>query len=102
MAGKIPGGLAVEGMTKDQVRLAVGNPATVEKLDGQDAWIYFGNGLSETSAFNTYSSPSTSASDRDRNFTESENFLASRKVTKTTVFFHGDRAVRTQISEERR
>ena len=38
--GEIMGGNAVDGMTKEQVELAMGSPTTLEKIDGQDAWIY--------------------------------------------------------------
>jgi hypothetical protein len=54
LAGKIPDGDAVAGMTKEQVRLAMGaDPDQFTKIDGQDAWVYLyytggGAGLSES------------------------------------------------------
>jgi hypothetical protein len=41
LAGKVPDGNAVAGMTKEEVRLAMGaDPDQFTKIDGQDAWVY--------------------------------------------------------------
>ena len=40
ITGAIPAGAAVQGMTKEQVSLALGRPKRIEKNNGQDVWIY--------------------------------------------------------------
>lgn len=76
--GKVPGGGAVEGMTQEQVRLAIGNPATFEKINGEDAWIYPHERLREISTRDDFISPADE---------------------KMTIFFHGDRAEYAQITD---
>jgi outer membrane protein assembly factor BamE (lipoprotein component of BamABCDE complex) len=86
--GKIPGGLAVDGMTKEEVRLAVGSPAKVESFDGGEAWVY----LQETFLNGNAGSASNPISGE----------LGARQMMneKTTVFFQGNRATHAQISTE--
>ena len=90
--GKIPGGLAVDGMTKEQVRLAIGNPVSVERYNGGEAWIYLHEKMSGNTppGQETASRPGPDAMGPRH-----------RKNEKTTIFFQGDRATHTQISEER-
>src|SRR5260221_2234222 len=39
VSGKVPSGDAVAGMTREQVKMAMGGgPATLDKIDGPDAW----------------------------------------------------------------
>jgi hypothetical protein len=94
--GKAPGGLAVEGMTKEQVRLALGNPTTLEHFNEGDAWIYAhespadGPAEKEDSGMGGRGSKKAGAS-----------AARAMMVEKTTIFFHGDRATQAQISKER-
>ena len=76
-AGKVPGGSAVEGMTQEQVRLAIGVPTTFEKINGEDAWIYDHERFSEISTRNDFT---------------------ARADEKMTIFFRGDRAGYAQIT----
>ena len=76
--GKVPGGGAVEGMTQEQVRLAIGNPSTFEKINGEDAWIYPHERLLEIGT--------------------RTDFTATAEE-KMTIFFRGDRAAYAQITD---
>jgi len=95
--GKIPGGDAVAGMTKEQVKLAMGSPATFDKINGEDVWIYVGERPSETNSL--YSPPSSM--DSHRSFTETSDFAAFYTKVRTAIHFKGDRAVYAQITEAR-
>src|SRR5215207_4438195 len=68
--GTIPGGSAVEGMTKDQVTLAVGNPTRVEKFNGGVVWIYVRQRFVDMSPEEDRGSAFGSGSNSQRNFTE--------------------------------
>src|SRR3569623_2003040 len=37
---KVPAGFAVAGMSREEVRMALGDPTTYDKVNGEDAWIY--------------------------------------------------------------
>jgi outer membrane protein assembly factor BamE (lipoprotein component of BamABCDE complex) len=102
VTGKVPGGLAVDGMTKEQLRIAVGNPTKVESFNGQDAWVYVQQRFLEVSPRDDPGSQFGSGANSQRNFTETANLGPRPSVTEvTTIFFHGDRATHTQISHER-
>jgi hypothetical protein len=102
ITGTIPGGSAVEGMSKEQVRLAMGNPARLEKFNGQDVWVYVRQKFLEISPGDDPSSVYGSGPNAQRNFTETANLGPRPSVNEvTTVFFHGDRATHTQIALER-
>lgn len=75
--GKIPGGSAVGGMTQEQVRMAIGNPSTFEKINGEDAWVY---------DHETFPAIGT------------KDDFASTANQKMTIFFRGDRAEYAQIT----
>lgn len=77
LEGKVPGGSAVDGMTQEQVRMAIGNPSTFEKINGEDAWVY------DHERF-----PAINSKD---DFTSTAN-------QKMTIFFKGDRAEYAQIT----
>ena len=101
--GTIPGGSAVEGMTKDQVRLAVGNPTRVEKFNGRDVWIYVHQRFVDVSPGEDRGSAFSSGSNNQRNFTETAHLGPRTSFNEvTTIFFDGDRATHTQITRERR
>jgi outer membrane protein assembly factor BamE (lipoprotein component of BamABCDE complex) len=92
VSGKIPGGLAVEGMSKEQVRLAVGNPARVEKIGGREGWVYVREMGFESDA-GGHNSPMMPPGGGDPG-------PRRVRIEKTTVVFDGDRAIQAQIGEE--
>jgi len=102
LTGTIPGGLAVEGMTKEQVRLAIGNPTRLEKYNGQDVWIYVHQRFVDISPADDPHEQYNTGSNNQRNFTETANLGVRPSVNEvTTVFFNGERATQAQISRER-
>lgn len=101
--GNVPGGFAVGGMTKEQVRLAAGNPARVERFDGQEAWVYVHERFLDIDPHDDPGAKFGSASNNQRNFTETANLGPRPSANEvTTVFFKGDRATHTQLSQQRR
>ena len=103
ISGEIPGGNAVEGMTKEQVRLAVGNPTSVEKINGQDIWVYVREKSLETSPANDPSNIYGSGPNKQQNFTETAIIGPQPIIIEAKgVFFKGDRATITQIRRQRR
>jgi outer membrane protein assembly factor BamE (lipoprotein component of BamABCDE complex) len=101
ISGQVPGGLAVEGMTKEQIRLAIGDPARLDTLNGQSVWVYVRQRFLDISPGNDPGSKFGSGPSTQQNFTENTN-LGPRPSVKevTTIFFKGDRAVRAQLSRE--
>jgi len=104
VSGKIPSGDAVAGLTRAQVKLAMGgDPATFDKINGEDAWVYVHKKAVARDASEDagHAAPSSSF-DSNRSFTEAENFGPRTDVdVKTTIFFQGDRATHTQTTEEK-
>ena len=100
--GIIPGGGAVEGMGKEQIRLAVGDPARVEKFNGRDVWVYVHEHFVDMSPGDDPHAQYGSGPNNQRNFTETAN-LGPRPMIKdvTSIFFQGDRATHARISQER-
>ena len=89
LSGKIPGGMAAEGMTKDQVKLAVGSPKRLEQTGTGDVWVYVHERFLDISL------------NAQRNFTETANLGPRPSVRETArVFFRGDRATHVQIGRE--
>ena len=103
IAGRIPSGDTVAGMTHEQVTIAMGRaPSTFDKIDGQDVWIYVRSKSAELNVRDDFGYTSGSSFSSHRNFTKPEDIgpRADPKV-KTTIFFQGDRATRAQVIEER-
>lgn len=97
--GKVPGGGAVEGMTHEQVRLAIGNPTTFEKINGEDAWVYVRSHFVDISPGREANSAYGSGFNSQKNFTETARLGERPKENeKMTIFFHGDRAAYAQIA----
>jgi len=97
-SGKAPSGSAIEGMTKQQVQLALGRPATIETAGQQDVWTYVRETIAGNASSNLYNSAS--------GFGSTGNLMlhsGSQQTTieKTKVFFQGDRANLTEVSAER-
>ena len=100
--GEIPGGIAVEGMTKAQIRLAKGNPNRSEMLNGQDVWAYIHNRFTDILPADDSGPKFGSGSSNQKNFTETANSGVRPTINEvTSIFFNGDRATHAQISQER-
>ncbi len=97
--GRIPDGTAVAGMTQEQVKIAMGiEPAQYTKADGQDAWVYVQKRLSTTGI--TAIDPTIDRRDKRsrQSLMEGESHApADQALTKTTVYFQGDRATRAEV-----
>jgi outer membrane protein assembly factor BamE (lipoprotein component of BamABCDE complex) len=99
--GEIPGGVAVEGMTKEQIRLAIGDPTRLDTLNGQSVWVYVRQRFVDISPDKDSASQFGSGSFSQQNFTEKTNVGPRPSIKEvTTVFFNGDRATRAQLSRE--
>jgi hypothetical protein len=94
--GKMPGGSPVEGMTKEQVRLALGPPSRMN--GGGDVWVYVRERSPDMG-------PGQGAGGPGGNDPHAGNGPPGRPPMVnelTMVFFQKDRAMYTQISRERR
>lgn len=100
--GIIPGGGDVGGMSKGLIRLAAGDPARVEKVNGGDVWVYVRERLMDMSPGDDPHAQFGSGPNKQRNFTETAQ-LGPRPMIKevTSIFFQGDRATHAAISQER-
>jgi len=90
--GKMPAGTAVQGMTKEEVKIAIGAPAKTMKQNGQEVWVY------------TTGTSSLFVSDSDPNSVSNTmnlgNFENSPIPTQTTsIYFIGNRATFAKIEE---
>lgn len=93
----IPDGRAIAGMTKDEIRLAMGaDPAQFTRIDGVEAWVYVREKTNGTAS---------SSDDYDHPSLQTTGGLfdgpAYRITVHTTIFFEGDRATRADVSEEK-
>jgi hypothetical protein len=105
LAGTIKYADPVVGMTKEEIRLAMGSaPDKVETIDGEEVWTW----VKEKASIHGELSDPTSIDSVDagiqaeqrRNRTTSATAAPEKKQIKTTVYFHGDRANRAQIDED--
>ena len=101
-SGKIPNGDAVAGMTKEQVKLAMGeSPTTFDKFNGEDVWIYAHWKRLNTDSRNDFSYAGGSGFDTHRTLTETDDFRARSQVAgKTLIFFRSDQATHARITKE--
>lgn len=101
ITGKIPGGTAAAGMTKEQVRLAVGSPKRIKQASTGEAWVYVHQRFLDVSPRDETDAAFGAGPDRQRNFTETAHLGPRPSVTeKATVFFRGDRATHVVIGRE--
>lgn len=97
LRGKIPNGDAVAGMTRAQVKLAMGgDPTTFDKLGTDDVWIYVRKKAVGRESFDDERAGGSGLGN-SLSFTESVDFSPRVDVDlKTTIFFQGDRATHAQ------
>jgi hypothetical protein len=102
--GKIPSGDAVAGLTREQVKLAMGgDPTTFDKIGNEDAWIYIRKKAVGVEEFEEFSRTGSSRMESTHSYTQSSDFAPRVDVElKTTVFFKGDRATRALNTGENR
>ncbi len=98
--GKMPGGSAVEGMTKEQVQLAMGAPLRTN--GGGDVWVYVHERFVDISPVDDVGSTFGSGANDQRNFTEKTRLGPRPTINEvTTIFFENGRATLAQLSRER-
>ena len=102
--GTIPGGNAVAGMTREQVRIAMGSgPTTFDVIEGQDVWIYTRRKPLETDLAEDFGNSASSAFSGNRSMKKQKPAGRQMNPTvKTTIFFQGDRATHAQVTDGRR
>jgi outer membrane protein assembly factor BamE (lipoprotein component of BamABCDE complex) len=99
--GKIPSGDAVAGLTRDEIRLAMGGPPAVfDKFNGQETWSYL---KKNTAPLDPVPSGSGSSGSRSRPADlRTELGDADLNVNvRTTIFFQADRATRAEVTQEK-
>jgi hypothetical protein len=102
-SGKIPSGDAVAGLTHDEVRLAMnGAPATFDKINGEEAWIYLRKNTLPPDSIEAPRTPAGSSLNTHDAFSAPAPGLDVDGMVKTTIFFQGDRATHADISQEKR
>jgi hypothetical protein len=101
---EIPSGDAVAGLTRAQVKIAMGrDPDTYDKVGNEDAWIYVRKKGVGRESFDDLGRSGSGSMEDSRSFTQSSDFSPRVDVdVKTTVFFAGDRATHAQVTEEGR
>jgi outer membrane protein assembly factor BamE (lipoprotein component of BamABCDE complex) len=99
--GSIPSGDAVAGMTREQVKLAMGgDPTTFDRIDGEDAWVYAHKKMVGNSMFDDTERAGTLRMENDHSFSQTQELGPRMDVeVKTTVFFKGDGATHAITDE---
>jgi len=102
--GQIPDGTAVAGLTRDQIRIAMGSdPATFDRVGDEDAWVFsHKKAIAKNPEF--ANAPSDSVLDRSHGYSETDTDQNAPRVdvdVKTTVFFNGNIATHAHTSEEK-
>ena len=93
--------MAVGGMTKEQVKLAVGDPKRLQQTGAGDVWVYVHERFLDVSPADDPGAAYGTGPNAQRNFTETANLGPRPSVRETArVFFRGDRATHVQIGRE--
>ena len=100
--GRIPSGEDVAGLTRAQIRIAMGSdPAVFDQADGGDVWIYTRRIALAQSPDAPLREPNSQI-DSEHSFTDSAAFERHEDLQeRTSVFFQGDRATHARVTEER-
>jgi outer membrane protein assembly factor BamE (lipoprotein component of BamABCDE complex) len=101
--GKIPSGDAVAGMTRAQVKLAMGgDPTTFDKVGNEDVWIYARKKAVGVESFDDLQRSGSSRMENTHSFTQTSDFGPRVDVEmKTSIYFQGDRATHALNTEEK-
>ena len=101
LSGKIPAGMAASGMTKEQVKLAVGSPKRLEQTPAGDVWAYVHERFLDVSPADDPGTAYGTGPNAQRNFTETANLGPRPSVKEVArVYFRGDHATHVQIGRE--
>ena len=108
LSGKITNGTAVAGLTREEVRLVMGrDPSQFTKVNGDDAWVWVREGLPMVGPAEEQMGTELGGVGRDsggggtgRYGSEAAGSSAVHEVrpSRTTVYFHGGRATRAEVS----
>lgn len=83
-------------------RLAMGDPARLEKSNGEEVWVYVRQTFLDVGPGEDPGSPYGSGPNDQRNFTETASLGPRPSVNEVTgIFFRGDVATHAQITRER-
>lgn len=101
--GKIPSGDAVAGMTREQVKIAMGgDPTTFDKVGDEDVWIYAHKKAVGQESFEELNQSGSARMESTHSFTQAGHFAPRVDVeVKTSIFFQGDRATHAQSMEDK-
>lgn len=99
-SGKPESGTAVAGLTKEQIHLAMGDPAQQTKIDGRDAWVYV-RSTSKSVPLDSNRGRGSLAGDGDRGDIFDAPEWTDANI-RTTIYFEGNLAVRADVVEERK
>jgi outer membrane protein assembly factor BamE (lipoprotein component of BamABCDE complex) len=102
--GIIPDGAAVAGLTRDQIRMAMGtDPYTFDRVGDEDTWVFsHKKAVARDPVF--ANSPADSVLDKAHGYTETETDQNTPRVdvdVKTTVYFEGNIATHAHTIEEK-
>jgi len=103
--GKIPDGTAVAGLTREQIRIAMGtDPYTIDRTSEEDVWIFsHKKAISKDPEF--ANTPANAVLDKTHGYGESnnneENAPRVDVDVKTTVYFDGNIATHAHTVEEK-
>jgi len=102
-SGKIPDGAAVAGLTRDQIRIAMGtDPYTIDREGSEDVWVFsHKKAIAKNPEFNN---TSDQVLDKTHGYGESHTDENAPRVdvdVKTSVYFDGNIATRARTVEEK-
>jgi len=104
-SGKIPDGTAVAGLTREQVRMAMGtDPYTIDRDGNEDVWVFsHRKAVAKDPQF--ANTPADAVLDKTHGYGETnnndENAPRQDVDVKTSVYFDGNIATRARTVEEK-
>jgi outer membrane protein assembly factor BamE (lipoprotein component of BamABCDE complex) len=104
ITGKIPNGTAVAGLTRDQIRLAMGvDPYTIDRQGDEDVWVFtHKKAVASDPAF--AETAASGALDKEHGYSETDTEQKTPRIdvdVKTSVYFQGNIATHAQTVEEK-
>jgi hypothetical protein len=103
-SGKIPDGTAVAGLTRDQIRIAMGtDPYTIDRSGDEDIWVFSRKkAVAKDPEF--AKTPADAVLDKTHGYSETDTDENAPRVdmdVKTTVYFDGNIATHARTIEEK-
>ena len=102
--GKVPGGEAIAGMTREQVTTALGAAASFDKVNGEDTWTYVRRKTAEMKKIEANMDAATPGSGFNKPLspTDPNAFGDNPNGNEyTTIYFRGDLATHARVSDEK-